>query len=248
MEKRIIQKQYDDISMIYDLLSDGDDGGLYFHMHAEKLLSMLPKNASVLDCSCGTGNHAIWLARQGFNTFASDISEGMINVARDKAEKEKINIGFLRCSWEELPEKTNERFDMIFCPGNSLSHLRSLEMLNPTFESIRKVLKPGGTFVFDIRNWEKTFEEVSLETQEFQVKNKKDIFDVRYSYDIRGWNTSCFMYVDVRLAGEKEYTRHVFDFYPIGYQQFHDALLLAGFESVQREFYPGEDYYFAIAN
>ncbi len=242
-----IQKQYDNIASIYDLLSEGDDGSIYFRLYAEKVLKTFPKGSIVLDCSCGTGDHAIWLARQGYRVFASDISDGMIAVASKKAEKEEVSISFFRSSWEELPGKTEEKFDMVFCPGNSISHMQDLEMLKRSFKSIRKVLKPGGKYFFDLRNWEKTFEENNLPPQEFEVNSKGRQLIVKYSWDIKGWNTQCKMFVDTHDAKENEYKQYVFDFFPLGYYQLHDALLEAGFESVERGFFPDDNYYFAIA-
>ncbi len=55
------------------------------------------------------------------------------------------------------------------------------------------------------------------------------------------------MLVDIREAGEKEYRQFVFDFFPIGFFQLHDAMLEAGFESVEKEDFPDDDYYFAVA-
>src|SRR5210317_372843 len=99
-----IQKQYNDIAFIYDLLSDGDDVMLYFRMQVEKEIARLHQSAKILDCSCGTGNHAIWMARQGFEVYASDISEEMVTLAKSKAQAENLSISLFQSSWEELSE------------------------------------------------------------------------------------------------------------------------------------------------
>jgi 2-polyprenyl-3-methyl-5-hydroxy-6-metoxy-1,4-benzoquinol methylase len=243
----MIRQQYNDISALYDLLSEGDDGIIFFRHYLEGLLEKLPEKAKVLDCSCGTGNHAIWLSKQGFDVYASDISDGMINTSRAKAEHEGLSIHFFQASWEELAEKTNEQFELVVCPGNSLSHATSFAMLEDALKAIRKITKPGGSFFFDMRNWEKTYAENLLEDQEFQVEGKDGMHDVRYRYNIRGWNEKGQMFVDVRPEGNEKYTHFEFDFLSIGYQQFHEALLDAGFEQVSREFFLREEYYFAIA-
>ncbi len=243
----MIREQYTNISAIYDMLSEGDDGSIFFRHYLENILNSLAKGARVLDCSCGTGNHAIWLARQDFEVHASDISEGMISTSQAKAEEEGLSIKFFRSSWEELPEMTDNQYDLVVCPGNSLSHALSFEMLESALHAIRKITKPGGYFYFDIRNWEKTFEEANLETQDFQVEGKNKLYDVRYSYDIKGWNTQSTMFVDISPAGEGEYTQFSFDFLPFGYQQIHDILLKAGFSNVERGLFPGEEFYYAVA-
>lgn len=42
--------------------------------------------AAILDMGCGTGRHSIELAKRGFRVTGVDISEGMLNEARRKAE------------------------------------------------------------------------------------------------------------------------------------------------------------------
>ena len=242
-----IRGQYNDISEVYDLLTDGDDGGLFFRMHVEKFLEDLPKKARILDCSCGTGNHAIWLARQGYRVSASDISEGMLEQARKKAAFAKLPVEFYRSSWEDQHHNVKQAFDMVLCPGNSLSHIGSISQITEIARSMRRILKPGSPFVYDIRNWEKTMEEDNLHTQEFRVGKGEKPWEVRYSYDIRGWNKPSKMFVDIRPAGETQYQHHRFDFLPAGFEQFKQAFLQEGFTSFEREFYLNEEYYLAIA-
>jgi ubiquinone/menaquinone biosynthesis C-methylase UbiE len=243
----MIRKQYNDIAFIYDLLAEGDDGLIWFRHNLEPTLNKLPKGALVLDCSCGTGNHAIWLAEQGFDVHASDISDGMLEAAKEKAAKEGLSINFFQCSWEELPEKSICDFDLIVCPGNSLSHLPDLNMLDQIFPAFKKVLKPGGKFFFDIRNWEKTYAENALEDQQFQVEGKDGNYDVWYRYDMPEWNQCGQMHVDISPAGEENYQRFSFDFLPVGYPQLKEAAMRAGFEKIERGFFPNEDYYFVLA-
>jgi len=243
----MIRQEYNNISSFYDILSEGDDGAIYFRMYVEKVLKKLPFGAKILDCSCGTGDHAIWMARQGYTVFASDISEGMLSCGREKAKNEDLDIHFFRSSWEELPDKIDEKFDLVVCPGNSLSHVSNLEMLGSTIKKIKSIIKDGGQFFFDLRDWEKTFDEDNLFDQEFEVKSKAGLFDVMYSYDIHGWNSPCTMYVDVRPQGEKEFEQFVFDFFPFGYQQIHKIAVDAGFKTLERDSFPDGDYYFAVA-
>lgn len=235
----MIRKQYNDIATLYDILSEGDDGMIWFRQSLEKVLKKIPEHASVLDCSCGTGNHAIWLAKQDYRVFASDLSEGMLEAAKEKAIQENLDISFFRSSWTELPETTNVQFDLVVSPGNSLSHLEDPSMAVEVFSSIRKILKPDGYFFFDIRNWEKTYEEKSLETQEFTAKGENGNFEVVYSYDIPVWNETGQMHVDIRNEGEDKYKRFSFDFLPVSYQQLHEAASYAGFENVERGYFPG---------
>ncbi|NQT77754.1 MAG: class I SAM-dependent methyltransferase [Bacteroidetes bacterium] len=247
MNSNASKKQYDDISGLYDILSAGDDGFLNFRHIVEEQLNKLPAGARILDCSCGTGNHAIWMARQGFEVYASDISEGMLRQAKTKAKAAKASITFIRSSWEELPQHTDKKFEFICSPGNSFSHVSGLDMLDHSLQSIRKVLKKDGSLYFDLRNWEKTFEENSLLPQDFQIKSEGVKYDVSYAWNIKGWNTSCEMLVNIRKHGETTYTQYVFDFFPLSYSQLHDSLKKGGFRTISRDFFPDNDYYYVIA-
>src|SRR5690349_8175190 len=59
----------------------------------------------VLELGCGTGEDALYLATRGVHVTATDVSEGMLNVAREKAQNPLItfaNLDLRRLSgnWE----------------------------------------------------------------------------------------------------------------------------------------------------
>lgn len=239
-----IRQQYNDIASIYDLLSEGDDGAIYFRTLAENVLKKLNKESHLLDCSCGTGDQAIWLARQGYSVFASDISESMLDMAIKKAERSKANIQFFRSSWQDLAKKYTDHFTLIMSPGNSFSHLDGIDMLKKSLKGIYLSLQENGIFIFDIRNWEKTFEESNLPEQEFEAGRRGSKMRVRYSWDLKGWNTICTMHVNTLNIKSSENTAYKFDFFPLSYEQLKEALLDTGFTRVDRQFYTDDNYYF----
>jgi ubiquinone/menaquinone biosynthesis C-methylase UbiE len=245
--KDIIQSQYDKIASLYDILSDGDDGILFFRLNLEKLLHKIPAGSKVLDCACGTGNHAIWMAEQGYDVTASDISENMLEQAKIKAEEAEVDIHFFRSAWDELPANTSEKFMLIINPGNSFSHVADLNMLDNSIRAIKELLHPGGHFMFDLRDWSKTVKEDSMQSQEFDVESESSDFLVQYSWDLDGINTLCKMYVNIQGEADDDFVPYVFDFFTIEYKLLKERLLQAGFSELRQEFYPDGDYYFAIA-
>lgn len=52
------------------------------------------KFARILDCACGIGTQAIGLAALGYHMTASDISEGELAEARERAAKDHVQIQF----------------------------------------------------------------------------------------------------------------------------------------------------------
>ncbi len=79
------------------------------------LLSIFPlsKGASVLDVGCGTGRHALELARRGFRVLGVDLSERMLAVARAKAAIDGLDVRFLQT--DAVSFATDERFDAAIC-------------------------------------------------------------------------------------------------------------------------------------
>lgn len=82
----------------------------------------------VLEINCGTGEDALWLAKQGANVLATDISLGMIDVARQKAEHKEIE--FKQLASQHIDSLAPEKFGTIF------SNFGGLNCLSP--EELRK--------------------------------------------------------------------------------------------------------------
>lgn len=49
---------------------------------------------SVLDAGCGTGRHAVRLAREGFGVSGVDLSDGMLEQARQRTKAAGLKIPF----------------------------------------------------------------------------------------------------------------------------------------------------------
>jgi 2-polyprenyl-3-methyl-5-hydroxy-6-metoxy-1,4-benzoquinol methylase len=59
-------------------------------------LLALPRGAKVLDMGCGTGRHAIGLAAAGLELTGVDISAGMLDKARQKAEQAGVEVNWIQ--------------------------------------------------------------------------------------------------------------------------------------------------------
>jgi ubiquinone/menaquinone biosynthesis C-methylase UbiE len=100
--------------------------------------------ALFLDAGCGTGDHSIRIARRGFQCVGADISESIINKARDNARKPRLEpkIVFVCQSLEELAF-TDKQFDVVYCRG-VLMHIPEWEK---ALAQLCRALKPGGKIV-----------------------------------------------------------------------------------------------------
>lgn len=118
---------------------------VYFHL--SKILAQKPTK-SILEVNCGTGEDAIWLAKQNFDVIATDISEKMIAVAESKSNLE--NLTFRQLSINDISNMfKNERFDLIFSNFGGLNCLSKVE-LESFFISAAQLLNEKGKLVIVI--------------------------------------------------------------------------------------------------
>ncbi|OEU84751.1 MAG: hypothetical protein BA865_09375 [Desulfobacterales bacterium S5133MH4] len=106
---------------------------------------------TILDIGCGTGGHALELAKRGYAVVGVDASETMARTARKKAEElSKIDVRFHVSKMEDM--NLGQRFDAIICMFNAINYLTSDEGLDKAFHNFRKHLSDKGLLVFDFRN------------------------------------------------------------------------------------------------
>src|SRR3954465_2856370 len=120
----LVVTEYDELAEVYEwLISDAKLAPAEFAASFDDVLSLLPSNAHVLDCSCGIGQLAVGLAGLGMQVVATDASEAMVRRTAELAEEFGASVRTARADWQELPDHFNDAtFDMVFCVGNSLHH------------------------------------------------------------------------------------------------------------------------------
>ena len=127
----------------------------------------LDRNASVLDLACGAGRHSILFAKRGFKVTAVDLSDNLLRVAKKSAEKNKVNIDFLKTDLRQF--SVCKSFDLIVNLFTSFGYFECDAENLKLFETVNKYLSPSGYFVLDYFN--KTFIENNL------VKESRDNFN-----------------------------------------------------------------------
>ena len=110
--------------------------------------------ARILDCACGIGTQAIGIAAMGYDVAASDISDGELAEAKERAARNGVNICFEHADFCALSETFSERFDIVIAMDNALPHMLSKEALEAAIRSITNQLAPGGMFVASIRDYD----------------------------------------------------------------------------------------------
>ncbi|MCD4829111.1 MAG: class I SAM-dependent methyltransferase [Candidatus Cloacimonetes bacterium] len=107
----------------------------------------------VLDCTCGTGQMSLPLARMGLHVTASDINLHMLKKARQNFAAQELMATFQRADILELDKTVRGTFDAVLATGNSLAHVQP-DALETALRQMDSVLKPGGLLYFDSLNWE----------------------------------------------------------------------------------------------
>ena len=102
--------------------------------------SMLAKGANALDLGCGEGRNAIYLAMNGFDTTAIDISKAGINKLNTFASERGLSIKSIVCDIRKFIFKRS--FDLIACHG--CLHLLYRKDWQKVINNIKKNTSPGG--------------------------------------------------------------------------------------------------------
>ncbi|MCF6180697.1 bifunctional demethylmenaquinone methyltransferase/2-methoxy-6-polyprenyl-1,4-benzoquinol methylase UbiE [Lutibacter sp.] len=145
-KKEQVTKMFDTISKEYDGLNRVISFGIDIKWR-KKVVEIIKKTnpITILDIATGTGDLAINLIETNATSIIGlDISEGMLNVGREKIEKLSLGntIKMVVGDSENLPFDDNY-FDAITVAFG----VRNFEDLEKGLSEIYRVLKPEGTFV-----------------------------------------------------------------------------------------------------
>jgi SAM-dependent methyltransferase len=108
------------------------------------------ENRHVLDVCCGTGQLAVHFLERGYSVIGLDLSDKMLYYARHNAAPyvERGQAQFVQGDAADFA--IPERFGLAISTFDALNHLPDEDSLRRCFQCVRRVLLPGGTFVFDL--------------------------------------------------------------------------------------------------
>ncbi len=134
---------------------------------------------NVVDVGCGSGLHAIGLAKLGLEVLAVDPSSAMLQRAQENAAARHVKIQFRTWTMQKLASRLSEPRDAVFCLGNTLPHMLSTRSLQAGLASLYHSLKADGALILQLLNYDQV-----LQRQEriVQISRSNDMEYIRF-YD-----------------------------------------------------------------
>lgn len=189
----------------------------------------------VLDAACGTGMHAIALAKAGFTVAGADLSAGMVEKSRQNALAEGVEARFEAVGFGGLEKAFGARsFDALLCLGNSLPHLLTPAELSAALADFAACLTPGGLLLVQNRNFDAVLsrQERWMEPQSHRQGEAEWIF-LRF-YDYRPDGLLGLNILTLRREGQAGWSQSVAEtlLYPLRQAELAQALPDAGFGEI----------------
>ncbi|MBP2675584.1 MAG: class SAM-dependent methyltransferase [Deltaproteobacteria bacterium] len=115
-------------------------------------LLAIPPGAAVVDLGCGRGRHAIPLSRRGYRVTGVDISEKMLRLARERANRELVSVEWVQEDMREFLRP--DAFDACLSLFTSFGYFDD-EQNEKVLRNVGRNLKVGGSLLLDLRNAQK---------------------------------------------------------------------------------------------
>ena len=225
---------YQKYATYYDLITQDKN----YEQECDFLEAVFKKHSHIpvrtlLDAGCGTGGHAIPLARRGYKVTCLDASEAMLTKAKQKSEQARLHLDFGMMDLRQIC--LSGQFDAAIAMFDVMDYFTTDEDLQKVLRNIRGVLKGSALFTFDFWNGlavPRMFREVSL--KEVCEEGERLIRWIRRELDTSRHlcrNVHHFMVIqESKIIDEMEDTHIVRYFFP---QEIAHHLKEAGFEVVE---------------
>ena len=198
----ITQNFYDNLSSHYDKLfldwqSATQEQALILNNIFEN--NGFDKSARILDCACGIGTQAIGLAALGYQVTGSDISDGELTEAKERALKNNVKIRFEHADFCALSVTFSEKFDIVIAMDNALPHMLSKSALEAAVKSIIGQIMPGGMFVASIRDYDALLMDKHPYSPPYIHRTDKG---QRVSFQTWNWSGDCYKLIQYIIEDE----------------------------------------------
>jgi 2-polyprenyl-3-methyl-5-hydroxy-6-metoxy-1,4-benzoquinol methylase len=162
------------------------------------------KKLKILDIGCGTGRHAIELARRGYQLTGIDLSNSLLNRAREKAAAQNLRVDFQNRDARKLLFADEFDLAIMLCEG-AFPLMETDEMNYQILQSAARALKQRGKLIFTTLNGLfPLFHSVKdfLASQALEGNATSD----KNSFDLMTFREHSIAYVEDDLGNKKELT------------------------------------------
>jgi glycine/sarcosine N-methyltransferase len=193
---------YEAISRYYDFIFPVDPGAVEF-----LAARVLPGSPS-LDVACGTGGHAVALARKGHPVTGVDLDASMIERARRKGRGLPVRFevrdmtGLAEGPDLDSPSAGESPFGLVYCVGNSLVHLDSGETIRLALSGWRALMAPGGRLVIQIIHYDGVLARGAVGLPTIRDEERGLEFVRRYEYSPGGTSVQFRTVLTVQEGGK----------------------------------------------
>jgi glycine/sarcosine N-methyltransferase len=189
----------------------------------------------ILDVACGSGGYSAELAKSGYAVTGIDLDAEMVNKAKEKAANQGLNVTILKCDMLSIQEASKEKFDLVFCIGNSLVHLSSQDEIRNALKQMHGSLEEGGSLILQIINYDRV---VNYKLNSLPTIENDEIgleFVRKYLYDKQKDIIKFNTVLTVENRNEKEVYENSIELLPLRSADMEKLLKEAGFSKI--EFY-----------
>ena len=107
------------------------------------------KSLGILELNSGTGEDAIWFVKKGHQVLATDISEKMVGIIREKVDEANLSHQ-IRVRRQDITllqqENLDEKYDLIFSNFGGINCIQPAQ-LNKLPHALRQLLKLNGRLI-----------------------------------------------------------------------------------------------------
>jgi SAM-dependent methyltransferase len=135
--------EYDAIARIYDPWSRSVTEDVPFYLEEARRTG-----GPVVELGIGTGRIAVPIAADGIRVIGVDSSRAMLEVCTERAALAGAVLDLRLGDLREPP--VDELVPLVICPFRSLLHMHSDDDRRRALRAARRLLAPGGRFVFDV--------------------------------------------------------------------------------------------------
>ncbi|MGB6296312.1 MAG: class I SAM-dependent methyltransferase [Rivularia sp. (in: cyanobacteria)] len=160
------------------------------------------KQIKILDIGCGTGRHSIELAKRGYTVVGIDLSESMLQRAKQRAAEQNLQIIFEKHDARKFTY--SDKFDLVImlCEGG-FSLMETDQMNFQILQNAANALKPKGKLIFTTLNGLFPLFHSVKEFLNSEAKSGDATYG-NHSFDLMTFRDSNTIYIEDDFGNKKE--------------------------------------------